>query len=448
MHILSFATFAFLLTIIHPVYALDSYADIVDEVLPSVVNISTAQDPVEGSEVNDNLMISPDLAGRESLGTGFFIKDDGYILTNYHIIKKAKTISAVTYDEKIYQLKLVGVDKPSDLAVLKINKPTKNKFKPVIFGNVDTSRIGDIILTVGNPYGLGISVSQGIISAKSRRIGLGEQQYIQTDAAINEGNSGGPMFNLDGEVIGINTAIFTEDGASGVGFALPANIANWVSSQLIKTGRVKRSWFGFKVAPGTDQYSDKSGFVITEIDERSNAYKDGMRTGDVILQYNDKAALDIGEFQLFMETMEIGQALRLKASSAGEEFKYVVRAQEMPAEALQHIANKALLERNKLINQDIEKGIFYISELGVTVKEHSPRGLLITKLDKRSPLLVKGAQVGDIILEANREDLYTADNLLDSIHNVLFEDIATVSLLIQGIDNAFYVTIEMSQEND
>ncbi len=338
------------------------------------------------------------------------------------------------------------------MAVLKISGKSKNgqpeTFKHIKFGNADKARIGDKVLTFGNPYGLGVSVSQGIISAKSRNIGLNEQQYIQTDAAINQGNSGGPMFNLAGEVIGVNAAIFTAKGASGVGFSLPSNIANWVSSQLIDSGKVRRSWIGMSVANGIDRYTDKSGFVVTEISEESNAYKEGIRVGDIIIAYNDTPAENIDAFLRFAETMEPGKALRLKTISFGEEIRNVIRVQEMPAEALKNVTNKALIESSKYYNENIESGIFYISELGIAVKEASPRGLMVMKIENGSPLLGTGIKQGDILLEADRADIYTADNLLENIRNAAMDDFRPMTLFVQGIDNTFYATVKMEQEND
>lgn len=434
-------------------YAMDSYADLVEELMPSVVNISTEKKTIASENENiDNVMLEPGLDGREALGSGFFIRNNGYILTNAHVINGAKKITVVTDEGKTYEAKIVGVDKPSDLAVLKIGSVGKDKkeetFKNIKFGNADKARIGDQVLTFGNPYGLGVSISQGIISAKSRNIGLNEQQYIQTDAAINQGNSGGPMFNLDGEVIGVNAAIFTARGANGVGFSLPSNIANWVSSQLIDKGKVSRSWIGLSVANGIDRYTDKSGFVVTEISEDSNAYKEGIRVGDIIIAYNDKPATNIDEFLRFTEMMKPGEALRLKTVSFGEEIRNVVRVQEMPSEALKNITNKALTESSKYYNENIENGIFYISELHAAVKEASPRGLMIMKIDRQSPLRDTGVKVGDILLEADRTDIYTADNLLENIHNAMVDDFRPITFLVQGIDSTFYVKIELESEND
>lgn len=429
--------------------ALDSYADLVERVMPSVVNISTQKTVVNEDDLEtDNLMLVPDLSGRESLGSGFFIRSDGHILTNYHVIKDAKTITVVCNNGKNFDAKVVGIDKPSDLAILKINGNKEDKFSPVIFGNADDMRVGDIVLTFGNPYGLGISVSQGIISAKSRHIGLGEQQYMQTDAAINQGNSGGPMFNPDGEVVGINTAIFTATGANGIGFALPSNIANWISSQLLDNGKVRRGWTGLTVSNGIDRYTDKAGFVITEINEEANAYKEGLRVGDIIVSYNDRPAIDIDAFQLFTETLEPGQALRLTIISMGEEIRNVIRIQEMPEAELSHVTNKALSDSAKFYHQNIDKDVFYVSELNIAVKEATPRGLMIVRLERKSPLYATGVKEGDIILEADRADIYSVDNLLESIRNAIVDDFRPISFFIQGIDNSFYVSAKVEQEND
>lgn len=434
--------------------ALDSYADLVEELMPSVVNISTEKTVIDTKESNmDNVMIDPMLQGREALGSGFFIRNDGYILTNYHVIEGAKKITVLTNDNKSFEASIVGIDKPSDLAVLKVDNKTEDKdnplvFKSVIFGDAEQARIGDKILAFGNPYGLGVSVSSGIISAKSRNIGLGEQQYLQTDASINRGNSGGPMFNLNGEVIGVNAAIFTVHGASGVGFSLPSNIANWISAQIIETGKVRRGWLGFEIAYGFDKYTDKSGFVITAIDEESSAYKEGLRVGEIIIAYNDKPATDVSDFQRFTETMEPGQTLRLKTLSYGEEIRNVIRIQEMPEKALKNITNKALSESRKYYHEGNNDDVVYISELKIAVKEASPRGLAIVKIESQSPLQEKGISVGDIILEADRSEIYSAENLLESIRYAVFDDYRPLTLFIQGLDNTFYSTIELAREND
>ena len=429
--------------------ALSSYADLVDELMPSVVNISTQKDVINEDENIDNVMINKELESRETLGSGFFISSEGHILTNMHVIKGATKINIITNNNKIFEATVVGTDKISDLAVLKITPENKEEtFTAARFGDADKTRIGDIVLTFGNPYGLGVSVSQGIISAKSRNIGLGEQQYLQTDASINQGNSGGPMFNIDGEVIGVNSAIFTTTGASGIGFSLPSNIANWVANQLIKTGKVKRGWLGLVVSYGIDKYTNKEGFVVTEISEASHAYKEGIRVGDIITHYNDKIASDLADFILFTETMDVGQALRLKTLSLGEETRNVVRIQEMPADKLKLITNKAIQDSIANSQKNDDENTFYISEFGITVKENYPKGLMVLKIDRHSPLSNTGINKGDIILEADRNDIYSVDNLFDNIRNAEIDDFRPISLLIQTPTSTFFASVKLEPQDD
>jgi serine protease Do len=256
------------------------------------------------------------------------------------------------------------------------------------------------------------------------------------------------MFDLNGKVIGINSAIFTTAGANGVGFALPSNIANWVTNQLLQKGKVHRGWLGMEFAIGVDKYTGKEGFVITSIEEESNAYKEGLRVGDIITKYNDHNAEDLNTFIQFVEQLDLGQALRVKVLNSGMEVKSIIRVQEMPLEALKEVTNKALVENTKALHQDEDKNIFYISELNIAVKDAYPRGLRIMKLERGSPLYGKGIKEGDIILEADREDIYSPDNLLDSIHNAALDDFRPISLLIQSINETFYTNIEVKLEND
>ena len=429
-------------------WATNSYADIVDEIMPSVVNISTKMRDIEAENI-ENLMINKDFENRESLGSGFFISNDGHILTNEHVIKGAKKINIITNDNEIYEANLIGSDSISDLAVLKITPKNSDNFKPISWGEASNARIGDIILTIGNPYGLGVSVSHGIISAKSRNIGFREQQYIQTDAAINEGNSGGPMFNLKGEVIGVNSAIFKKLGATGVGFSLPSDIAKWISSQLIKKGNVDRGWIGFDLSYASDaKHTNKTGFLVTTINEESNAYKAGLRIGDIITHFDNFPADEINEFNTYIETSEIGASLSLKTLTKGKEHNLTVEIQKRPIEELKNIKNKALEENHNYTTKNTNDNVTYISEFMIAVQEVSPKGLEIIKIDNNSPFKNMGISRKDIILEADGADVYSAENLLDSIRNAVVDDYRPISFLIQSADNTFYATIDLVKEYD
>ncbi len=431
-----------------------SYADLVEELIPSVVNISTTKE-ANGSDFDeskniDNLMIEPQFEGREALGSGFFIRKEGYILTNKHVIDGAKAISVITENDITYDAKLVGVDSKTDIAVLKITSDSdKQFFSPVNFGNADTIRIGDNVLTFGNPYGLGVSVSTGIISAKSRNIGLNDQQYLQTDAAINQGNSGGPMFNIDGEVIGVNSAIFSSNGANGVGFSLPSNIANWVSNQIIKNGKVRRNWLGFQVAHGIDMATKEMGFLINEIDEQSMAYKEGLRVGHVIMEYNGKKAHDLYEFTKEVEQLDINDELILMLSYDGTSFTKRITAEELPITKLNDVAHKALIENKKYYNESKSLGSsHYIPEFKSFVIETETKGLEITKIERGSIFYDKGIKVGDIIIEIDRAEMYSINNLFDILTNLQFTDYKPLTLLVQSDINIFYVTIQLEPSDD
>ena len=231
-----------------------SFAPLVEELLPGVVNISTLRTEPVNSEKADVLSANEyirdyflqDEGGKTSLGSGFLIDSKGYIVTNNHVIDKANEIIVTLYDDSQYNAVVIGSDKMTDLALIKIEADKPLPF--VEFGNSDELKVGDWILAIGNPFGLGGSVTAGIVSAKSRDIDAGSyDNFIQTDASINQGSSGGPMFNMQGKVVGINTAIFSSTGASmGVGFATPINLSKFVIEQLVQKGKVERGWIGIK----------------------------------------------------------------------------------------------------------------------------------------------------------------------------------------------------------
>lgn len=262
-----------------------SFADLAEKLTPSVVNISSfSQSETENGEGNTPLS--------ESLGSGFIIDGNGYIITNNHVVDKAESISITLSDDTKTEARVIGKDPKTDLALIKIE--TKRPLNAVKFGDSDKIRVGDWVLAIGNPFGLGSSVTAGIVSAKSRDIESGPyDSFIQTDASINQGNSGGPMFNLQGEVIGISSAIFSTTGASqGVGFAIPANLAGWVISQLKEHGEVKRGWIGIKIQPNTPEIADSlgisanQGVVVSGVTEQGPAQKAGLQAGDIVLSFN------------------------------------------------------------------------------------------------------------------------------------------------------------------
>ena len=280
----------------------ESFADLAEELMPSVVNISTTQTvktqanpfPFQfppGSPFGEMFkeFDRPTERKATSLGSGFVIKKNGTVITNNHVIANAEDI-IVRINNKEYKAKVVGADPYSDLAVLKID--TKETFNIVEFGNSDKARVGDWVMAIGNPFGLGGTVTSGIISARNRDINLTRyDDFIQTDASINQGNSGGPLFDMNGNVIGINTAIISPSGASsGIGFAIPSNYASTIIDQLIEFGETKRGWLGVRIQDVTKEIAsiaglnEPKGAFIGGVSEGGPAEKGGIISGDIILE--------------------------------------------------------------------------------------------------------------------------------------------------------------------
>ena len=282
----------------------DSFADLAEKLMPSVVNISTTQtikttnnpfpfqfppgSPFEEMFKDFN---QPTERKASSLGSGFIVDKEGTVITNNHVINNAEDI-VVRVGEKEYKAKILGADPYMDIAVLKIE--SKDTFTPVKFGDSDKARVGDWVMAIGNPFGLGGTVTAGIISARNRDINLTRyDDFIQTDASINQGNSGGPLFNMDGDVVGINTAIIApnQSGSIGIGFAIPSNAASSVIDQLVKFGETKRGWLGVRIQEVTKEIADveklktTEGALVASVGEKSPAEKAGLQPGDIIIKF-------------------------------------------------------------------------------------------------------------------------------------------------------------------
>ena len=308
----------------------NTFADLAENLMPSVVNISTTTTiktqanpfPFQfppGSPFGEMFkeFDKPTERKASSLGSGFIIKKNGTIITNNHVIANAEDI-IVRVNNKEYEAEVIGADPFSDIAVLKIK--TSDSFKTVNFGNSDNARVGDWVVAIGNPFGLGGTVTSGIISARNRDINLTRyDDFIQTDASINQGNSGGPLFNLEGDVIGINTAIISPSGASsGIGFAIPANYASTIIDQLIKYGETKRGWLGVRIQQVTKEIASVAGLdkpkgaFIGGVSEKSPAEKGGMKTGDIVLEFNGQEIKTMRNLPKFVANTEPNKKVNVK----------------------------------------------------------------------------------------------------------------------------------------
>ena len=307
-----------------------SFADLAEKLMPSVVNISTTTTvttrsnpfPFEfppGSPFEDMFKDygTPQKRQTSALGSGFIIDEKGIVITNNHVIQGAEDVFVRVNGEKNIKAKVIGADPGMDLAVLQIE--SDQTFIPVKFGDSDTARIGDWVIAIGNPFGLGGTVTAGIISARNRSIGLSRyEDYIQTDASINQGNSGGPLFNMDGDVVGINTAILGQSGSIGIGFAIPSNSAQKVINQLIEFGETKRGWLGVRIQTVTKDIADVEkldeprGALVASVAENSPSDKGGIKAGDIILEFDGKKINEMSELPRIVAETEVGKKVKLK----------------------------------------------------------------------------------------------------------------------------------------
>lgn len=416
------------LSIVFPAKAQVSFAPLVERLIPSVVNISTElQEETDSPDVmNDLLFSSSD--GRVALGSGFIVSEDGYIATNKHVIDKADKISVITVDGSVYEAELVGTDDKTDIAVIKIE--TDKKLQPVAFGNSDKIRVGDWILAIGNPFGLGSSVTAGIISAKSRDIADGPyDDYLQTDASINQGNSGGPMFDTEGKLVGINTVIFSQNGnSSGVGFALPVEQAKWVIDKLKTDGKVERRWLGLEIKPA-DLTAERKGLSISAVKDKTLAAENKLQAGDVILSYDGNKAGSVKDFALYISKLPADKAVNLVIWRNGVEHDIRVETMSMPEEETRPNAAK---------EQQLPGGQYYAS-LGLTLD-----GLKVVAVDAQSEAALKGVKAGDVLQKVNGMSIYLTEELTRQIEEGALSGEPLRLDLMSSSDDAYFVEISIN----
>ena len=329
-YFIHFVFILFFTTSVSATKAPDSFADLAEKLMPSVVNIATTQTvtstanpfPFEfppGSPFEDLFkeFTNPTQRQVTLLGSGFIIDKKGIVITNNHVIQNAEDIIVKVNGKKEFKVKVLGADPLSDIAVLEII--SDETFVPVKFGDSDKARIGDWVIAIGNPFGLGGTVTSGIISARNREIGLTRyEDYIQTDASINHGNSGGPLFNLNGDVIGINTAILGQAGSIGIGFAIPSNSASKVIDQLLKYGETKRGWLGVHIQVVTKEIAEVEGLdspkgaLVTNVSEDGPANKSGIKPGDIILDFDGQKVDTMRTLPKIVAKTEVGKKVTVK----------------------------------------------------------------------------------------------------------------------------------------
>ena len=433
----------------------NSFADLAEKLMPSVVNISTTQTVVTRSNPFPNFQFppgspfgdmfkefgTPQERQSSALGSGFIIDEKGILVTNNHVIEGAEDIVVQVNGEKKFKAKVIGADPLSDIAVLKIE--SKEKFLPVRFGDSDKARIGDWVIAIGNPFGLGGTVTSGIISARNRSIGLSRyEDYIQTDASINSGNSGGPLFDMNGDVIGINTAILGRSGNVGIGFSIPSNSAKIVIDQLIEFGETKRGWLGVRIQDVTKEIADVEkldeprGALVASVAPNSPSEKAGVKSGDIILEFNGEKIKQMKELPIIVARTEVGKKVKVKIwrnkkeiiktitlgrLETSEDFKISEKKEELPKETL--IENLKIKVR-KLSDQDIKTRNL----------PNQTSGLVITSIEKNSPL-TGSIEVNSIILEAQKKKIRNVEDLNQALKQVLNSNQKTILLVIYNSQN-------------
>ena len=442
-----------------------SFADLAEKLMPSVVNISTTQTikttsnpfPFQfppGSPFEDMFkeFNRPTERKATALGSGFIINKKGLVVTNNHVIQGAEDIFVSVNGSTEYKAKVVGKDPYMDLAVLQIE--SNDKFEPVSFGDSDKARVGDWVIAIGNPFGFGGTVTSGIISSRNRDIGLTRyDDFIQTDASINVGNSGGPLFNLDGEVIGINTAIIAPgaSGSIGIGFAIPSNPASRVITQLIKYGETKRGWLGVRIQEVTKEIAEveklekPEGALVASVAEKSPADKAGIKAGDIILEFDGKKVDTMRTLPKLVATTEVGKKVTIKIwrnqkliskkvslgrLESSEQFKAETKTEE---DASKYIK----VEDLKIFIRELNKNDIYERKL-----PKDTTGVVITEILEGSPLMF--VSVNDIIVELQKKKITNTKQFSNLVKDIINKGAETLYLAIYNSNNQrSYITVKL-----
>jgi serine protease Do len=439
----------------------DRLADLVERMSPAVVNITTmtkvAKSLVpkgvvpEGSPFEDLFRDFNDQnPGRRSprntsaLGSGFVVSEDGFVVTNNHVIEGADEIMVEFPNGTEHAATVIGVDKNIDIALLKLNVNEPLDF--VSFGNSDTARVGDWVMAIGNPLGQGFSVSAGIISARNRELSGSYDDYIQTDAAINRGNSGGPLFNMDGHVIGVNTAILSPNGGSiGIGFSMSANVVSPVVEQLRQFGEVRRGWLGVSIGPVTEEIArtldleDSSGAIISEVFDGGPALKAGLETRDIIALFNGETVENAGELVRMVGRAAVGETVKVVVLRNGKRQTIDVVLGQRPVNASQ--VNSKPVQPEGILG-------LALTEIDDALREEKSlsqdaSGLYVLEVNEASDAFEKDLRPGDIITDAGQTNIATLEDFKVQVEAAKEGGRGSILLLIRRDGAPRFVVLEI-----
>jgi serine protease Do len=430
------------------------FAQVVAAVTPTVVNIATTKKSVQGkaSFFNDDLFDFLDEGTpkkrQQSLGSGVIVSPDGYILTNYHVIEGADEIKVTLYDKSTYKGKVTGIDPKTDLAVVKIEATSLPAAR---WSDSDILQVGEFVLAFGNPYGLSHTVTMGIISAVGRaNVGIADyEDFIQTDAAINPGNSGGPLVDARGELIGINTAIFSRSGGyQGIGFAVPSNMARSVFEQLAKEGKVIRGWIGVTIQDLSFELAESfglknaNGALVSDILKGSPADKAGLRRGDVVISFDRKDIQNVSVLRNMVAQSRIGSDVEIKIMRNRNVRQFRVLIAELPKE----FSESGPETPEEQVKKEVLGGITVIQlnrdfarQLGLDIDE---KGVIIVNVERGSPADDAGLKRGDVIQELDGHPILTLKDFNTSAASI--GDNATIVLYINRNGRKFYTPLRAS----
>ncbi|WP_240002561.1 DegQ family serine endoprotease [Oleisolibacter albus] len=470
--------------LVHARSAPESFAPLAERILPAVVNISTTQtiqanrqgrSPVPMPEFPpgspfeeffrdffDRQQQDPNAPPRraQSLGSGFIIDSSGYVVTNNHVIDGADEITVILQDADQTELKaeLVGTDKETDLALLKVK--ADRKLPALSWGDSDGIKVGDWVVAIGNPFGLGGTVTAGIISARARDIGAGRfDDFLQTDAAINRGNSGGPLVNLEGEIIGINTAIFSQTGGSiGIGFAIPANMAKGVIAQLREGGKVRRGWLGVQIQSITPEEAEALGLkepkgaLVGVVTPDSPAAKAGIKPGDVILTFDGKEVANNRALPRMVAEMPVNKKVSVVIFRKGERQTIPLTLGEFPEQP----TVQANLPGGRGGN-DQDPAQQTVDSVGMTVAALTPelrkqfelaeqsKGVVVTRVAPNSPAQQRQLKPGDIIVEVSQQEVATPADVQDRVKKAQEAGQKAVLLLIERQGELQFLALSLGE---
>ena len=429
----------------------ESFADLAEKLMPSVVNISTTQTVVTnsnpfpfqfppGSPFEDMFREfgSPQERKSAALGSGFIIDKEGIVVTNNHVIQDAEDI-IVRVNDKEFKANVVGADPLSDIAVLKLE--TNEKFIPVKFGDSDKARIGDWVIAIGNPFGLGGTVTSGIISARNRSIGLSRyEDYIQTDASINSGNSGGPLFDMNGDVIGINTAILGRNGSIGIGFSIPSNSAKIVIDQLLEFGETKRGWLGVRIQDVTkeiaevENLNEPRGALVASVAENSPSDKAGVKSGDIILEFNGEKIQEMKELPIIVARTEVGKKVKVKIWRNKKEITKEIILGRLETSEDFKVSEKPSLAETRIDDLKITVRKLTKDDINIRKLPNQTNGVIITKIQNDSPLK-NSIEVNSIIVEVQKKKIRSPNDLAQIVKEVLKTNQNTILFVVYNSQN-------------